>query len=341
MRVAIRVTVAGLGARGRDWVREVRGDAGLELAACVDVDDGVLREAAARLDIPHDRCFTDVDAALQKRACDAVIVATPADLHAGVCEAALTRGLGVLVEKPFTTRLGEAVRLVRLAERERAPLVVAQNYRYMRSYRTARRLVRDGTLGRVGMVACQYYRVPHGMAASLARLPHSILWGIGVHHLDALRHVLGQEVVGVVAESFERAGAFSPRGASLQVLLSFDAGARAMYSATYESSGHEFFERGQEFYARFVGERATLHVLQRWLFVCERGRWPRLVRRGSRPVTEERLLLRQLEGAMLRGEVPDASGRDNLQTMAVVEACVRSAAERRWINPKELLDEHE
>ena len=28
------------------------------------------------------------------------------------------------------------------------------------------------------------------------------------------------------------------------------------------------------------------------------------------------------------GEEPDSSGRDNLQTMAVVEACLRSAAER-------------
>ena len=56
----------------------------------------------------------------------------------------------------------------------------------------------------------------------------------------------------------------------MQALLTFDAGTRAVYSATYESSGHEFFERGQEFYARFVGERATLHVLQRWLFLCER-----------------------------------------------------------------------
>ena len=65
----------------------------------------------------------------------------------------------------------------------------------------------------------------------------------------------------------------------------------------------------------------------------------RPVRRGPRRVSEERVLLTQLEGALLRGEEPDASGRDNLQTMAVVEACLRSAAERRWVNPQELLNE--
>jgi predicted dehydrogenase len=123
------------------------------------------------------------------------------------------------------------------------------------------------------------------------------------------------------------------------MMLSFENETRLLYSATYESSGHEFFERGQEFYARFVGERATLHVFQRWLMLCESGRLPRPIRRGPRKVTEERILLRQLERALTRGEASDSSGRDNLQTMAVVEACLRSAAERTWINPQELLDE--
>ena len=125
------------------------------------------------------------------------------------------------------------------------------------------------------------------------------------------------------------------------MMLSFEDETRALYSATYESSGHEFFEGGQEFYLRFVGERATLHVFQRWLMLCETGKLPRPVRRGPRKVTEERILLDQLERAMIAGEVPDSSGRDNLQTMAVAEACLRSTAGRTWVNPQELLDESE
>jgi predicted dehydrogenase len=42
---------------------------------------------------------------------------------------------------------------------------------------------------------------------------------------------------------------------------------------------------------------------------------------------------------MLHGEEPESSGHDNLQTMAIAEACVRSAQQRRWINPQELLRE--
>ena len=337
--MAIRIAIVGLGARGQDWIREVRASQAFELAACVEIDQAVLQSAGEKLQISPDHCFPNLEKALDQVACQAVIVATPADRHVTACEEALSRKLAVLVEKPFTLHLNEAVKLVSLAEATDTPLLVAQNYRYMRSFRTARRLIQEGLLGNVGMVVMQYYRIPHEMAASLAKLPNSVLWGMGVHHLDVIRFILAKEVTGVVADSFTAPWGRLPQGASLHAMLSMEDGTRAFYTATYESSGHEFFERGQEFYARFVGERATLHVFQRWLILCERGKLPRLVRRGSRKITEEQSLLGQLERALLHGDVPDVSGRDNLQTVALLEACVRSATEKRCINPQELLSE--
>jgi predicted dehydrogenase len=337
--VAIEVAIAGMGGRGRDWVREVRNAPAFNLAAAIEVDQNVLGVAARELGIPPQQCFSDLETAIEQTRPNAVIVATPADCHVQPVETALNHGLAVMVEKPFTTGLGEAVKLVLLAEQKNAPLLVAQNYRYLRSFRAARRLIAEGTLGTVTIVNCQYYRPAHDMAASLARLPHSVLWGMGVHHLDALRHALGKEVIKVTAESFTRPGGKLLPGASLQAMLTFEGDARALYSASYESSGHEFFESGQEFYTRFVGDRGTLHVFQRWLILCESGKLPRLVRRGPRKVSEEQILLGQFERAILHGEPAEVSGRDNLKTMAVLEACVRSAADRAGINPQSLLNE--
>jgi predicted dehydrogenase len=339
--MALKVIVAGLGPRGLDWAREVTRAPGFELAAGVDVDEEALRRSSSKLGLPPSLCFSRLEEAADRLDCDAAVIATPAERHAEGCAAALARGLAVLVEKPFTTRLEDASRVVRLAERRGLPVVVGQNYRYMRAFRAVRRLVAEGAIGRVGLVNCHYYRVPHEMSASLAALPHSVLWGVGVHHLDALRYVLDRRVTGVAADGFTLPWGTLARGASLRVMLNFEDGARALYSATYESSGHEFFERGQEFYLRLVGERATLHVFQRWLVLCERGRWPRVIRRGRRETTEEQVLLGQLRRALEDGSAPEASARDNLQTMAVAEACVRSAEEGRWINPQELLDESE
>lgn len=340
--MALRVVIVGMGPRGQDWLREIQTTSAYELVACVDTDQAILKQVFSR-GVAPDECFTDLREALEQNKCDAVIVATSPDSHLEPCELALARGLAVMVEKPFTLCLREAVKLVALAEQKGAPLIVAQNYRYLRSFRTARRLISEGALGPVGMplgmIVCQYYRVPHSMTASLARLNNSVLWGAGIHHLDALRYILNKRVTRVLAESFTVPWGQLPPGGSMQMMLSLENETRVLYSATYESSGHEFFERGQEFYVRFVGERATLHVFQRWLMLCETGKLPRPVRRGPRRVTEERILLDQLERALLAGEEPDSSGRDNLQTMAVAEACLRSAAEQTWVNPQELLDE--
>jgi len=122
-------------------------------------------------------------------------------------------------------------------------------------------------------------------------------------------------------------------------MMTFEDEIRVLYTASYESSGHEYFEKGQEFYARFVGDRGTLHVFQRWLIMCEAGKLPRIVRRGRREMSEEQILLRQFERALLHDEPSEVSGRDNLKTMAVLEACMRSADTRTWINPQELLNE--
>jgi predicted dehydrogenase len=328
--MALRLALAGVGGRGLEWAREVASAPQWELAACVDSDDRALARAAQEAGLPRSSCFTDVADALDTVPCDAVLVATPPECHRDHCEAALERSLGLLVEKPFATSLDDARALVDLGERHGAPIVVGQNLRYTRAHRAVRRVVASGALGEVRMVVAQSYRVPH-LAGWREEADELIVWEVAVHHLDALRHTIG-ELSGVMAESYG-----SVPGRSLNAMLTFENGARGLYTATYESSGHEFFERGQEYYERIVGDRGTLHVLHRWLVLCPRGGLPRLVRRGKREVSEERILLDQLRRAIEAGESPECSGADNLGTVAAVEACAVSVAESRWVDPRDLV----
>jgi predicted dehydrogenase len=322
-----------MGARGREWAQQIQSSTAWELVACADVDDRALAAATANLGISEDACFGSLADALDARPCDAALVATPSDAHGQPCEEALSRGVGAIVEKPFAASLGAAAALVELADQHGVPLLVGQNLRYTRAHRTVQRLLGEGALGRVRMVVYHHYRTPD-LRPDRECLAPLALWELAVHHIDALRHTIG-ELSGVMAETFGE-----PEGSALQVLLAFEGGAHGLYSATYESRGHEFFERGQENYERIVGDEATLHMFHRWLVMCPRGRLPRPVRRGARRVTEEGILLDQLERALRRGEEADASGRDNLGTIAVLEACARSAEEGRWMDPRELLAAH-
>lgn len=334
--MGLRVIVAGLGERGRLWARTVRDHPAFELIGGADPVPSAAELAVRETGLSPDRCFGSLDEALDRQKPDAVVIATPEDRHIEPVTEALSRRIPVLVEKPLTLRLADSLELVHTAEHLGVPLLVAQNYRYMRAHRTVRRLIREDALGRVGMIVAQYYRPDHRMAPSLVNLRNRILYGPTVHHLDAIRWCLGRDATRVSARLSRLPWGEEPPGATVQTMIEFE-DIRLSYVATYESSGHEFFEGGQEFYERVVGERATLHVFQRWLFLCERGKLPRPIRRGSRPVTEQHILLDQLERAIRAGEEPECSGRNNLGTMAMIEAILRSSDEHCAIDPRSLL----
>jgi len=320
-------------------VRLIRTAPGFELAGTVERHVEVQRAAAADLGLPAGRCHDSLGTAIDAGRPQVAIVATSIDSHVEPCRAALAAGLGVLVEKPFTLSLSDARRLVANAEARRLPLMVGQNYRYMRMPRTLRRLFESGKLGRLGLLVAQTYRSQKEAARALATMRDSVLWEIAVHHLDMLRHVVGKRVIRVLGQRFALPWSAALPGASIQLLLELEDGLRASYAATYDSRGQEFFERGQEFYLRAVTEQGTLHVFHRWLVWCAHGRYPRLVRRGPRPEVEELTLLRQLGRAVTDGVEPETSGRDNLQTLAILEGAARSASEGRWVDLQELFDE--
>ncbi len=337
--MALPALLIGLGGRGREWVGEIARHPAWDLAAAVEVDPAAAA-AAEQAGVPAGRCYRTVEEACRSvPGLRAAVVATQADAHVEPCRAACAAGLAVMVEKPLAMTLADSAALVRDFEAAGLPFVVAQNYRYLRSHRTVRAVIQRGTLGQVGLVAARYYRGPHDMAPSLARLPHCVTWGVAVHHLDALRWVLGRRPVRVFARSYHTPFADALQGPTLDAMIEFEGGTSATYSATYESRGHEYFERGQEFYERVVGERGTLHVFHRWLVLCPAGGLPRPVRRGRRAETEESVLLGQFAAAVNAGADPECSGRDNLQTMAMVEACLCSDQEGRWVYPQELLDD--
>jgi predicted dehydrogenase len=329
--MALRIAVCGVGERGRQWAAQIQASPRWDLVACADSDPEALA-AAGDLGVPDDRLFPSLPGALDATPCDVVVTATPSALHEEPARQTIERGIAALVEKPFTHRLAGARALVELAESKRVPLVIGQNLRYTRAHRTVRRLMAEDAIGRVRMMTCHAYRLPEFRPRQSSE-PRNALWDLAVHHFDAFRHTLG-ELSGVMAHTFADEGA--PPDASVHALLAFESGARGTYSASYESSGHQYFGNGQEFYERITGERATLHVTHRWLTIAE-GRRVRRVPRGKRTETEEAVLLGQVERALATGETPDASGRDNLGTVAVLEACARSAEQGRWVDPREVL----
>jgi predicted dehydrogenase len=108
-------------------------------------------EARARMEaafgLPPDSGFDDWRKMLEQVPLDAVLIATPNDLHYEQAKAALERGLHVLLEKPMTIKTEHARELVELAKARDLRLAVALNPPHWAHCHRAKRSVQSEAMG--------------------------------------------------------------------------------------------------------------------------------------------------------------------------------------------------
>jgi predicted dehydrogenase len=107
--------------------------------------------------IAPDRAYTDWRVMLEREATrpdriDAVVIATPPQLHFPVAKAFLERDIDVICEKPMTRDLAEAHELVRLVRDNNRLFCLTHCYSGFPMTRQARALIKQGAIGRVRMI---------------------------------------------------------------------------------------------------------------------------------------------------------------------------------------------
>ncbi len=150
----IEVGLVGFGLAGRAFHAPViRGVPGLHLAAIVQRSG---TEAAEKY--PDIRIVRSLDELLSMAEIRLVVIATPNETHYPFARQCLAAGRDVVVDKPFTTTLEEAVSLVQFAKDANRLLTVYQNRRYDGDFQAIRKLVADGILGRIVRFETSYDR---------------------------------------------------------------------------------------------------------------------------------------------------------------------------------------
>ena len=184
--------------------------AGSELAAVYSRDQGRADAFAARHGARA--AYSSLGDLLADSRVDAVFIASPNSLHADQGIRAAQAGKHVLTEKPMTTTLADAVELVRACRAAGVKLGVGFELRHNPGHLLARDLVAQEALGRVTLAQGQWGFGNRGQDTFPPRTglrqwwddPDAIggastMMGTGVHVVDLLRFMLGQEVTEVTA----------------------------------------------------------------------------------------------------------------------------------------------
>src|SRR5215467_5656703 len=150
----IEVGLIGYGLAGRAFHAPViRAVPGMHLAAILQRTGN---EAAEKY--PDVRIVRSMDELLAIREIRLVVIATPNDTHYPLAMQCLEAGRDVVVDKPFTTTLEEAKSLVEFAKQRGRLITVYQNRRYDGDFQAIRKLVAEGTLGRIVRFETHYDR---------------------------------------------------------------------------------------------------------------------------------------------------------------------------------------
>jgi len=333
----------GLGGWGLNWAELVVPQVhSARVVAFVDASADARARAQKTLGLGAGALFEDLPAAVAAVDADGVVVVVPAAAHRSVSEAALRAGKHVLVEKPFTETLEDALELVDLADRVGRILMVSQNYRYHAAAVTAADRIRSSADGRVLSVTIEFRQDWKATGHRYHDIVAPLLLDMGVHHFDMLRMILGEEINKVACRSWTTPySPFRDHGAA-HALLMMESGVAVSYLGSWLRRGVPTPWGGQ------------------WVIECENGELLFATRPAKEGVPPDagKLFLRGLDVeirelaadpipytdragalgafayAIATGTPPRfaPTGRDNIRSLATSFGCMQSAAEDgRWV----------
>lgn len=282
-------------------------------------------------------------------------IAVPPDVQFEVIREAVNHNdhiKGILAQKPLGINLKQAKEIVKLCEEAGILLGVNQNMRYDQSIRACKSLLDQQVFGRPVFASIDMRAIPHWMPWQ-ENLGWASLRTMSIHHLDAFRYLFGDplRVYASVSEDPRTAKKFNHQDGIALYILEYANGFRASAwddvwaGPCREGSAADIYIRwrvegtdgmargtiGWPFYPEPTPSTIDYTTIAdpRWIS----PRWPETWFPDAFVGPMAQLMV-----AIEENKEPEISGKDNLNTMALVDACYLSYQEHRAVEIDEVLN---
>ena len=330
------------------------------------------KASGAAQGLAEDRCYGDFTEMAKREArlkdgVEAVAIVTPNHVHYPAAREFLKRGIHVICDKPLTSTLADAKKLVAAAEKSDALFVLTHNYTGYPMVRQAREMIRQGDLGTLRVVQVEYpqdwltdpVEADGSKQAEWRTDPErsgagGCVGDIGTHAYNLARFVTGLRLESLAADltTFVEGRRLDD---NVHVMLRFDGGARGMLWSSQVAPGNENGLR-----LRVYGDKGGLEWAQEdpnYLWFTPFGQPKRLLTRNGAGATAGNQGASRIPGghpegylegfaniyneaadlivAARDGKMPDhvlPTVQDGLEGVAFIDACVRSSKrDAAWV----------
>ncbi|WP_372631911.1 Gfo/Idh/MocA family protein [Cohnella sp.] len=172
---------------------------GVEIAALCNRSRGKLEQRGREFDIPPEHLYTDAEAFFARDDLHIIDIATGPETHLELVTRAARAGKHILCQKPFAVSPEEAEEMVRVARECDVRLMVTENWRWLQPNQMIKRVLDEGTLGRIRVgryIHTDYYTPRMAPGTPLPQpffreMPRLLFYEMGAHWFDTMRFFFG------------------------------------------------------------------------------------------------------------------------------------------------------
>ncbi len=327
-----KALVVGCGGMGKGWMGNIRGNPRTELVGVVDIRKEAALAAAKEFGLPEDRAFTNIKKAIKVCQPDFVADITIPEAHCPTTVAALKKGVPVIGEKPLADSMAHASKMLKASEKSRKLYMVSQSRRYDTNHLSFARALRSGAIGHVTTLNCDFYIGAH-FGGFRDDMESPLILDMAIHHFDMCRLFVDADPVAVYAKEFNPKGSWYKGDVAATCVFEMSDGIVFTYRGSWCAEGLHTSWNGNW---RVVGNQGTM--------LLEQDQFPRgqRVKPGGKPGFHSELeditvakvspngdgingSLNEFLDALESGTKPQCEVHDNIKSLAMVFAAMRSA----------------
>jgi inositol 2-dehydrogenase len=326
------IGVVGIGEMGRRHAENLRRNVPeARLVAVADVSEERVRQTAAELEL--DSFYTSLEAMLENKEIQAVLIATPDKFHAQAVVQAAAAGKDVLCEKPLALNMADAHAALAAVSKAGTRLQVGFMRRYDPGYAAAMKRIEAGEIG-VPVIFKSIGRDKDQppIAAYESNVNGMIFYTNTIHDFDLARWLMGDEVARVQAYT---TSTIRPEVAKYGDVVASVVNLQYQRGAIGNVESYAQAVYGYDVRTEIVGSKGSILVgsLDRApvVFLTERGGEQMLADHFLSRFADAYLAeVRDFVQSILHDREPRVSGDDGLRALAIA---VAAEASHKWSTP--------
>jgi len=309
----LNVAVIGVGSWGKNHARVLSELKESNLVGVFDPDINNANDVAKRFNV---KAFSSLDELLKSEDIDAVTIASPTSTHAEISLKAIENGKHILIEKPMTSTIEEAEKIIDAEKSSNVIVSVGFIERFNPIVDRSRELIINKELGKIVLLSAR--RLGPYWPDRLKDV--DVIRDVSIHDIDIFRYLTGKDPLSLFARGGKLRHAYFDYA---EILLDFGNGLTGFIESNY----------------------LTPHKLRKLMLTCEHGiveadyitqeyiiedqEWlkqPKLS--WKEPLKAE---MKNFIESCLEKKVPSVTSTDGIKTLQIAIASIESITSHKVI----------